>query len=460
MADVPIPISGIADRTQVRVKLLASGKDVHAPLDAVTPDASTAAPGMVEFATDAEARARASAALAITPSNLASVAPPIIILSSGQSNAALHPTLAWSPEPNLFLWNHDGIVDAATHTGTAFAAMDATSMGYDYAYCNEIAKANPMAKVYLVKVGQGSQPIAQWKVGAAAPDMYACCKNNIQAALTVIGATKIDEFLFWEVESDAIANSTTLFADYETVIARFRAETWFPTETQIVLVGGSPYVAASPQIIYYNDILRRVVGVEPDRRVYFDTAALPQPLFDAPSLYIHMSASGYQILGKLAYLMARCGVGSGRLATPWQTIFKKINEVRTSTTTLANDPELKVNVKNGKKYRIRFGIRGLTAAAADFKWAIVGPTLSALTIFYDVQTTDTPTAKTYNGFLSAYTGTQTILVATDSAFRLDVDVFFWAGADGLFAFQWAQNTSNAGNTIVFFGSSLEFAEIT
>lgn len=386
---------------------------------------------------------------------------PIVILSSGQSNAALHPALAWTPAPNLYLWNHDGIVDAATHTGTAFAAMDATTMGYDYNYCNEIAKANPLSKVYLVKVGQGSQPIAQWMVGAAAPDMYACCKNNIQAALAVLGVTKIDEFLFWEVESDAIANSTTLLADYETVIARFRAETWFAATTPIVLIGGSPYVAASPQIAYYNDILRRVIGNEPDRRVYFDTAALPQTYFDpaAGSLYIHMTASGYQLLGRLAYAAAHQGTGAGRISNPWQTIVKKINEVRSSTTALSNDPELKLNVKSGKKYRFRFEIRGLITAAEDFKWGLVGPAATALDTFTTIHTTEAPTAPVFAATANAYPTAQTILATTAPHFRLSVDGFIWPSADGLLAFQWAQNTSGAGSTIVFFGSTLEFIEI-
>ena len=44
MADVPIPISDISDPAQIRVKLLASGKDVHAPMDAFNAAAIHGAP--------------------------------------------------------------------------------------------------------------------------------------------------------------------------------------------------------------------------------------------------------------------------------------------------------------------------------------------------------------------------------------------------------------------------------
>ncbi|ESY26750.1 hypothetical protein X749_24245 [Mesorhizobium sp. LNJC391B00] len=385
---------------------------------------------------------------------------PIVILSSGQSNVALHPALAWVPAPNLYLWNHDGLVDAATHVGTAFAPMDPTTMGYDYAYANEIAKANPLSKVYLLKIGQGSLAIAQWMVGAAAPDMYACCKNNVQAALAVIGATKIDEFLFWEVETDAYNGSTTLFADYETVIARFRTETWFPASTPIVIMAGSPYVGFSPSIRYYNDILRHVVNYEPNRRIYVDTAALPQANFDAASDYIHMTASGYQLLGIVAYGAVRQGIGAWRVTNPPQTIIKKINGPRSNTAVLASDEELKLILKTPKVYKIKLDIRGTLTAAEDFKWGLIGPAVYVLQTFTRLHTTEAPTAPVFSATNNAYPTNQAVLVGTACQFRLLIEVLVWPSADGLFAFQWSQNTGGAGSTIVFFGSTLEFAEVT
>lgn len=227
---------------------------------------------------------------------------PIVILSTGQSNAALHPTYSWTPEPNVFLWDFDGIVDDAdTDVGSAFAAMDATSMGFDYAYANEIAKAHPASNVYLVKIGEGGQAIAQWKVGAAAPDMYDACKDNIEAALTLLGLDTIDHFLWWQGETDASAGSVTYLADFETVIARFRAETWFPYSTPITIMGFS--ITFSTPVTNFNGYLAAAAAVEPDIRKYVHTGVLPSAYWDPAvgSLNVHMTAAGYEQAGKLAY---------------------------------------------------------------------------------------------------------------------------------------------------------------
>lgn len=246
-----------------------------------------------------------AAALANLGGQPITVAAPIVILSTGQSNAALHPAYAWTPSPNLYLWGWDGLVDLANVTGTAFAAMPATSMGFDYAYANEVAKANPLAKVYLIKIGMGSQAIAQWKVGAAPAtlDMYAACKNNTQAALTLLGLSKIDRFLWWQGESDAIAVSATYQADFETVIARFRAETWFPLSAPITIMGLSEYYIAP--VPAFNATMATVASVEPDIRTFVRTSTVPQAMWDIASSYIHMLAAGYEQAGKLAYLASR-----------------------------------------------------------------------------------------------------------------------------------------------------------
>lgn len=241
------------------------------------------------------------------------MAAPIVILSTGQSNVSRHPAYSWTPQPNLYLWNHDGIVDAATHTGTAFAAMDATTMGYDYSYADEAAKANPAASVYLVKIGQGSLAIAQWMAGAAAPDMYACCKNNIQAALTAIGVTEISKFLWWQGESDAMAGSTTYSSDFNTVIVRFRAETWFPYSTPITIMGTSfPYGAP---LDAFNNTLSLLASIEPERRKFVNTGSLNVAFWDPAFGYTHMNAAGYEQAGRLAFA-ARRAVMQGVYANP------------------------------------------------------------------------------------------------------------------------------------------------
>lgn len=230
---------------------------------------------------------------------------PIFILSTGQSEMTLHPAYAWSPEPNVYLWNFDGIVNLANVTGTTFAPMDATTMGLAYSYANEIAKANPLSKVYLVNIGIGAQAIAQWKVGASPStlDMYAACKNNVQAALAFLGLSKIDKFLWLQGASDALAGSATYLADFETVIARFRAETWFPITTQIRIVGVSPYYGGL--VTTFNSTLATAAAVEADVRKFIYLGALPITFWDAGSAYLHPTAAGNEHIGKLAYAASR-----------------------------------------------------------------------------------------------------------------------------------------------------------
>src|SRR5690606_30738091 len=86
---------------------------------------------------------------------------PLVILATGQSNIALHPAFEWSPPSNLYLWNWDGLVNDYTQTGTAFDPMDATTMGVAYSYAAQVARNNQTRRVYLINIGEGSQPISK-----------------------------------------------------------------------------------------------------------------------------------------------------------------------------------------------------------------------------------------------------------------------------------------------------------
>ncbi|TPO01848.1 sialate O-acetylesterase [Mesorhizobium sp. B1-1-5] len=128
-------------------------------------------------------------------------------------------------------------------TGTAFAALDGTKINTSYSFAAAIAENNPLRKVYLVRVGLLVPPngIAQWKAGASSPDQYANCKNNVEAALTLLGRSKISHMLWWQGEGD-IATPTTYQTDFETVQTRFRGETWYPRELPVTICGLMPEV--------------------------------------------------------------------------------------------------------------------------------------------------------------------------------------------------------------------------
>ena len=135
---------------------------------------------------------------------------------------------------------------------------------------------------------------------------------------------------------------------------------------------------------------------------------------------------------------------------------KSTDEARVSTTTLANDSKLKFDMLANRKYRLAGKVFYDTNATADFKFGYAGPAGATLirlsrklvapgTGFLDV-TVDTTYATEISVAGSATTG------------YIEYDGIIHNGANaGTFAFQWAQNTSNAGATTVLAGSSLEHA---
>lgn len=379
-----------------------------------------------------------------------------VILATGQSNIALHVSYSWTPAANCFLWNHDGLTDAATHTGTAFAAMPTGEMAYAYSYANELAVANPDWDVYLVNVGQGTQPISKWMTGGPSPDLYACCKNNVEAALTVLGISTIDEMLWWQGESDV--SSSTYAADFETVHARFKAETWFYETTPVAMASLSLNFPGGT-VGLLNSVIKHLVQCQPAVRTLVDIGGHFEDIawWDAGSSYLHLTAIGYLEAGKLAYIARH---GNGVLSSAqWRTILKHTSTSRTANTTLASDPHLFFPMKSGRSYTVRGRIIGTSGATPDFKWDVTGPT--GTTILYHGQIKKTDTIATIVGDNGgAYPTGKTVLQGGGGGLfeiEFNIDVLP-ATADGVFAFRWAQNTSDAGATIVVLGSYIEYIE--
>ena len=379
---------------------------------------------------------------------------PYIILATGQSNIALHPSRTWSPPPNLSLWDWDGLVDAPTDVGTAFVPMPGTSIGVAYSYAAEVARDHPSRRVYLVNIGKGAVPISAWKTGATPDDMYAACKANMEAALDGLNVDKIDELLWWQFENDAANNSVTYRADFETVVARFRAEDWFPWATPIVIMGGSVLVGDAIQ--NFNLVLQDIVATEPDVRTFVNTASLPlSPFWDNSTSYpIHMTAVGYETAGKLAYAAARRGTTS-LIVHPWRTIFKPATTTRSSTITVADDPHLRTNLKANKTYVVRGRLIISSGATADFKWGIKAPAnlVAYGTSSYIASDAATTVVPLLAGGLPT---NRTVLMSGSNFAILQFEVLILiTSADGELAVQWAQNTSNAESTMVACGSYIE-----
>jgi hypothetical protein len=219
---------------------------------------------------------------------------PIVILATGQSNFTHEPSFTWSPPTNLKIWNWDGV---DTHVGTDFAGIDGTKMNVTWRVAAEIARANPTRQVRLINISFAGQAISHWMTGTGAPDVYDNIGDNMTPALAAAGVSTIDLLLWWQGESDAAAPSTYL-ADFETVQARFQAETWFPRSTPVVVfgitnttIGGSAIYGAM------NTILQKAVQADPDHRLFTYPAALPVGYWDDN---LHLTAAGYDQAGLAA----------------------------------------------------------------------------------------------------------------------------------------------------------------
>lgn len=232
---------------------------------------------------------------------------PIIVLVSGQSNAAnVRTGYAWTPQTNVYVWNATG-----TAIGTAFVSPDNTQMSFPIAYANEIARQAPKRDVFVIVGARPGMPISGWMADRPLPegvtDVYALTKSRIEAALAVLGATEITDFAWWQGESDAAAPGNYQAA-FETVMARFQAESWFPLQTNALIMGVVP-TAVNGSGIYsaMNVTLQKCAAADPQRRMFFYTGgAVPASDWQDE---LHLSGQGYFRAGQAAARKKLSGAG-------------------------------------------------------------------------------------------------------------------------------------------------------
>jgi hypothetical protein len=134
------------------------------------------------------------------------------------------------------------------------------------------------------------------------------------------------------------------------------------------------------------------------------------------------------------------------LARPILRVVKQSATTRTSTDTLADDPELILPVKSGRHYALDMRLFYNAAAAPDLKWTVAGPVGSEIWL---------STAATNGGSSLVIPGT---INGTGTERGGNFWGRFYAGADGFCSFQWAQNTLGAGDVTILPGSMLELRE--
>ena len=139
----------------------------------------------------------------------------------------------------------------------------------------------------------------------------------------------------------------------------------------------------------------------------------------------------------------------------WTLAQKVIDESRVLSTTLANDGALVVSMSALTRYAIRAQILFDCNATADFKWALTGPTASLIRVTRSHRLAGATALAGIAGD-AAYTASQALAGTGTTAGMVEFFAIVAATVGGTFAFQWAQNTSNAGATTVLAGSYLEW----
>ena len=145
----------------------------------------------------------------------------------------------------------------------------------------------------------------------------------------------------------------------------------------------------------------------------------------------------------------------------WTTIEKTADQTRTATVTLAADSALAFSMAANARYLIRLEVWFDTTSAADFKFRHVGPASPTLVRLQRQTIIAGGSAFTNVGVDTAFSAADVTVNSINSGGGyVSINGIVHNGATaGTFSFQWAQNSSDAGNTIVRAGSYLEYSVV-
>ena len=145
----------------------------------------------------------------------------------------------------------------------------------------------------------------------------------------------------------------------------------------------------------------------------------------------------------------------------YSRIAKSLDTTRTATTTLSADPDLQFAMVASAKYWISLRAFFDTTDIADFKWRHNGPASPTLVRLLRRWILPGGTAEAGIAVDTAFSSADLAIVSTGTnggIVKLEGVVANGVNA-GTFSFSWAQNTSNASNTIVRAGSTLEYMKL-
>lgn len=143
----------------------------------------------------------------------------------------------------------------------------------------------------------------------------------------------------------------------------------------------------------------------------------------------------------------------------WNTVPKTAIETRSASAALANDGALQFAMVANTTYDIRMRVYYDTAAAPGLKYALSGPASPTLVRLARKHISAAALTALVVASEVAYTASTSLPGGTTGGY-IEFDATVANGANaGTFAFQWAQDTSNASNTSVNAGSYLEYRKV-
>jgi hypothetical protein len=226
------------------------------------------------------------------------------------------------------------------------------------------------------------------------------------------------------------------------------------------VTGGNVTVTAAHATLDRIDLV--VVNSSGTKSVTAGTAASTpvQPAIPASSVclaQIYVPAAD-TVIGATQIIERRVFVPAVPAAQGWNTLSKAADQTKTSDATFANDNTLLFTAGASTKYRVRASIWIDTSANADFKWQLSGPAAPTLVGIHQTQFNATSGLATSATFDTAFSTSHAIAFTSAFVDRLEFSgILHIAGTGGTVAFQWAQNTVDASNTIVRAGSYLEYS---
>jgi len=165
--------------------------------------------------------------------------------------------------------------------------------------------------------------------------------------------------------------------------------------------------------------------------------------------------------------LARLGIGSaGQVLTvatglpSWAsgtTVVKKsANTTKNSDTTYAADPHLQFAMLANTNYAITVVVNFYSTSIPDIKIRIAGP--ASPTLYYAKHRRSAATITTDTAGVDTAYSTSLPITSTASGYGIiEYTILVQNGANaGTFAVEWAQNTSDAGDTIVLAGSYIQY----